>query len=174
MIPLAWVCLLLLPTTTELVDEVYHVPADEWRYIEVSLRQHPALLAADVEALEAGREIRVALVRSEDLDRDRNGRPHGALAFSELGRSTHLRYYVRTPGDYAVVVENRDADRETAVRMKVWLDFGAGRGMEVTQLSPLRRLTVVLTSCAVLIGFVTWSARRLLIGMRRGGGEPPL
>jgi hypothetical protein len=167
MIPFALLCLLLSSATTELVNEVYRVPADEWRYVEIGLKQQPALLAADVEAVEGDREIRLALVRSEDLDRGRNGRPHGALALTEPGHTAHLRYFVRAPGVYAVVVENRDAEREASVRMRVWLDFGAGRGMEVTQLSPHRRSIVVLISCASFIGIVAWSARRLLKGMRR-------
>jgi hypothetical protein len=165
---LAWLCLLLSSTTTtELVDEVYRIPADEWRYIEIGLRQRPALLAADVDAGAGSREIRVALVQSEDLVRGGGARPHGALAVTDAGVSGKLRYYVRTPGDYAVVVENLDSKREANVNVRVWLDFGAGRGMEVTQLSPRRRTGVIAISFALFFGIVTWSARRLLTNIRR-------
>lgn len=172
MIPAAWMCLLLASAVTELVDDVYRVPADEWRYVEVSLRQRPALLAADVEARPEGGDIRVSLVRGENLHRDETRRPHGALAIAEPGRAGRLRYYVRAPGDYAVVVENRDPDREASVRIRVWLDFGAGRGMQVTQLSPRRRIAVVLASWAAFLGIATWSARRLIAGMKRSGADP--
>lgn len=74
---------------------------------------------------------------------------------------------MRTPGDYAVVVENRDTDSEAEVRVRVWLEFGADRGMQVTQLSPHRRLAVILISFAFFFGIVTWSARRLLRNIGR-------
>ena len=154
--------LMLSAPSAELVDEIYRIPAGDWRYVAVSLHQQPALLAADIRSTDGARDIRAALVPMEDLDRARKGWPRGALAETDSGASCRLRYYARAPGDYAVVVENRDSDREAAVRVRVWLDFGAVREMEVTQISPRRRLAVILISFAFFFGIVTWSARRLL------------
>jgi hypothetical protein len=49
----------------------------------------------------------------------------------------------------------------------VVLDFGARPGPQVTRLSPQRQFTVILISFAVFFGIVTYSARRLLRGIRR-------
>ncbi|MGD0497660.1 MAG: hypothetical protein ABSC23_04405 [Bryobacteraceae bacterium] len=166
--PLAWLCLLVASSSSVvLVDELYQIPADEWRYVEVSLRQQPALLAADVVTQRGSREIRAELVRREDLDRLRDGRPHGVLAATAPGPAGHIRYYLRDPGEYAVVVDNRGGDRGATVRLTVWLDFAADRGMSVTELSPRRQLTVILLSFAVFFGIVTWSTRRLLSHIRK-------
>ena len=162
MSPLVWLCLLLSTTTADLVDEMYQIPAGDWRYVEVSLHQQPALLAADVHAEDGGQQIRAALVPMEDLDRTQKGWPRGALTETDSGPVGHLRYYVRTPGDYAVVVENRDSESHAEVRVRVWLDFAADRGMQVTQLSSHRRLVVILVSFAFFFGVVSWSARKLL------------
>jgi hypothetical protein len=107
-------------------------------------------------------------MRNQDLDRVRRGMPRRALAITAPDSFARLRYYTRTPGDYAVVVENRDPDHEATVRVRVWVDFGAGQAMETTQLSPRRRLAVVAISLAVFFGIAGWSGRRLLAGIRRG------
>jgi hypothetical protein len=165
----ALACLFLLISSTKvvLVDELYQIPADEWRYVEVSLRQQPALLAADVEGKTGSDDIRAELVRRDDLDRLREDRPYGKLAVTAPGRAGHIRYYLRDPGEYAVVLDNRGGDQAAAVQLNVWLDFGADRGMTVTELSPRRQFTVTLISFAAFCGIVTWSARKLLRNLRR-------
>jgi hypothetical protein len=167
MIPLAWLCLLVSPSSVELVDEVYRVPANEWRYVELSLRQHPALLSAEMESRAGSREIRAALLRSQDLNRLRTDHPYGVLASTSAGATGRLRYYIRDLGDYAVVLDNRDSDVPATVRLRVWLDFAGPPGDDPETLSPQRRLTVILVSFAVFIGIVTWSARRLLQAVRK-------
>ncbi len=167
MIALPLLCLLLAPASVDLVDEVYRIPANEWRYVEVSLKQRPALLSAEVEAREGSREVRAALLRREDLYRFRNDHPYGVLAATAPGAAGRFRYYVQDPGVYAVVVDNRESDAPAAVRLRVWLDFARAPGPDVERLSPRRQLTVILVSFAVFFGVVTWSARRLLQAARK-------
>jgi hypothetical protein len=161
-VPLALLLLAAPSTSVVLVDESYQIPANEWRYVEVSLQQQPALIWADYRAVADARDVRVALLRREDLQRLRNQRAHGWLAETEPAPAGRLRFRVRDPGEYAIVVDNRGGDRQTSVYLKVGLDFGAGRGPDVTTLSPRRQLAVILISFAVFFGIVTWSARRLL------------
>ena len=166
MIAFVWLCLLVSPSSVELVDEVYRVPANEWRYVEVSLRQQPALLSAELDWQAGSRDVRAALLRREDLDRLRQDHPYGVLAATSPGPSGRFHYYVRDPGDYAVVLDNRDSDRPATVRLRVWLDFAGPPGYGQT-LSPQRRLGVILVSFALFFGIVTWSARRLLQNVRK-------
>jgi hypothetical protein len=167
MIPVAWLCLLISPSSIDLVDEVYRIPANEWRYVEVSLRQQPALLSAELQSQAGSREVRAALLRRADLNRLRNDHPYGVLASTSPGPIGQLHYYIHDPGDYAVVLDNRDSDAPAAVRLRVWLDFSGRTGRDAETLSPQRRLTVILVSFAVFFGIVTWSARRLLQSVRR-------
>ena len=44
---LAWILLLAASTSVDLVNEVYQIPASEWRYVELSLNQQPALVRAE-------------------------------------------------------------------------------------------------------------------------------
>ncbi len=164
----ALVLLLLDPAPrVDLVDEVIDIPASEWRYVELNLKQQPVSVTCDFTAAEGDR-VRVALLRGEDLHRLREDRPHGILAATRPASRAALRFAVPEPGEYIVVVDNR-AGRAAKVRLRVGLDFSGSAGPRVRYLSRERRWTVVLASFAFFFGVVIYSARRLLRSAR-----PPL
>lgn len=166
MIAFAWILLLSASTVVDVVDEVYQIPANKWQYVELGLNQKPAMVHAHF-AVESGpAQVRLALMRREDLERLRAELPHGVIEETELGASGSFTPHVRGPGDYVVVVDN-EADAPASVRLRIWLDFAVHPGREVTQLSPHRQLAVILLSFATFFGIVTWSARRLLRGIKR-------
>jgi hypothetical protein len=152
--------LLAAPTSVELVDEVYQIPANDWRYVEVSLKQQPALVSASFQVVTGAGQARIGLMRGEDLERLRAGQPHGVLALTPLASSGNLSHYVHVPDDYAIVVDNHAAEPST-VHLRVSLEFGGGPGPAVTRLSARRQLAVILISFAVFFGIVSYSARRL-------------
>jgi hypothetical protein len=159
-------CFLLLSASrVELVDEVYRIPAQEWRYVEVGLTQRPALVTATYEVTSGPPELRFALLRSEDLQKLREGAPHSVMDVTPVGSAGNLRHQVRERGEYVLVIDNQGR-AEASVRTRIWLDFGA-RGPTVTQLSPRRQMAIILISFAVFFGIVTFSARRLLKVVRR-------
>ena len=168
MLLLAGIFLLAASTRVELVDEVYQIPPDEWRYVELELRQQPAFVSARYEVLSSGKPLRLALLRKEDLEKLRNERPHGLMAATAPGQEGALQYHVRKPGQYVIVVDNRGGDRKPAeVRLRVALDFAAAPGPEVTLLAPRRQLAVILISFAVFFGIAGYAGVRLLRAVRR-------
>ena len=156
---LAW-SLAAAPTSVELVDEVYQIPANQWRYVEIDLKQQPALVSATFQVLPGAAQARIALMRRQDLERLRGGEPHGLLTVTPLASSGNLAYYVHWPDDYAIVVDNRAA-KSSAVHLRISLEFGGSRGPAVTRLPAQRQLAVILISFAVFFGIVSFSARRL-------------
>jgi hypothetical protein len=156
---LAW-SLAAAPTSVELVDEVYQVPANEWRYVEISLKQQPALVFATFQVLTGAQQARMALMRRQDLERLRGSQPHGVLAVTPLALSGNFSYYVHEPDDYAIVVDNRAA-KSSAIHLRISLEFGGSPGPAVTRLSRPRQLAVILISFAFFFGVVSFSARRL-------------
>jgi hypothetical protein len=171
MIPLSLI-LLAVSTHVELVNEVVRIPAGDWRYVEVGLKQRPAFVSADYRVEPGSGEVRLALVERDRLEQlqskpEGGALPEGALAISAPGRSGRLRYRAPVRGEYAVVVDNRLGSRPAAAHLRVSLDFGARPGPEVTRLSPARQLTVIVITFAVFFGIVSYSARRLLQGIRR-------
>ena len=154
--------LLAAAARVDLVDEVYTIPPSEWRYVNVELKQTPVAVESNFQVLSKGAEVRVALLSRADLERLRADEPHGFLAATLPRASGALRYHLHTPGDYAVVVDNRGLHTPVRVRLRVALDFSDEGVPAVGYLSPGRRLAVILISFVVFFGILTWSARKLL------------
>jgi hypothetical protein len=157
------VALLLLAAAThvDLVDEVFQIPAGQWRYVDLGLRQKPPIVAADFEVRSGSHEVQLALMRRDDLEKLRQDRPHGLLAETETAGSGRLRYQVRVAGDYALLIDNREGRRPASVHLRVNLDWPI-----VTRLSLPRQITVITISFAVFFAIAGFSARRLLRGMK--------
>lgn len=157
----AWILLLAAVTHGDLADEICQIPAGDYRYVEVELHENPARISASYQIQSSGGEVRLALMRREDLERMRDDLPHGLLAVTSLGRAGQLTDRFHRRGDYVVVVDNRDGSREAKVRLRVWLDFGSGRGPGVMLLSQQRQLAVVAISFGVFFAMLTYSGGRL-------------
>lgn len=163
MTALAWIVLLSASTSVDLVDEVYHIPAAEWKYVEINLRQRPAVVSAAFDVASGAGQVRLALMTRADLEHFRNDLAHGVLAVTQLGNSGTLRFRVRDPADYVLVVDNRaDTRHGAAVHLRVALDFGPSAQQAVPQITPQRQLTVIVLSFVFFFGVVTYSARKLL------------
>jgi len=171
MIPLSLFLVLLAGTgaRVELVDDSYDIPAGDWRYVELTLKQLPVTVLCDY-TVEAGSDhVRLALLRRADLERMRRDLTHGVVAITEPGGRGHLQYHLRNPGDYVVMVDNRlQSHKASHVHLRVVLDFvGSGSsGPAITYVPKERRLVVILVSFAVFFGIVTWSAKKLLHAVR--------
>src|SRR5690242_6527499 len=99
-------CLLLLASaaSVQLVDEIYRIPANEWRYVELGLNQKPALVLAEYQVEPDTQQARIALMRRDDEERLRAGVPHGVMATSTYAQAGILAYRVPAPDDYVIVV----------------------------------------------------------------------
>jgi hypothetical protein len=162
MIALAWIALLAASTRVELVNEDYRIAAADWQWVPIGLKQQPGMIAAHFQVQSATGQVRLVLMRRQDLD----DMPHGSLAQTEPARVGNLGHYIHDLGDYALVVDNRDGPVPADVHLTVWVDFSQHR-TPVQTLSPQRQLTVILLSFAVFFGIAGWSARRLLRAVKK-------
>jgi hypothetical protein len=165
---MALLILLLLAgaTRVELVDEVYTIPASEWRYVQVNLKQTPVSVNCEFEVSTPGARVRAALLSHADLEPLRDEQAHGFLTATPPESAGRFQYRLDRAGDYAVVVDNRGAKTPVRVHLRVSLDFAGGPVPGVGTLPPQRRLAVILISFAVFFGIVTWSAKKLLRAIR--------
>jgi hypothetical protein len=164
---LACVVLLAASTSVDLVDEVFRIPPARWNYVPIDLRQNPARIDGSFQVESGAGKVRLALMTQADVERLREELPHGVLAVTEIGNSGTLHFRVRQPGDYALVVDNRDKAQPAAVHLRIALDFARPSGAEITRLAPQRQLTVIVLAFAFFFGVVTFSARKLLRAARR-------
>jgi hypothetical protein len=159
----AWFLLFAASTSVDLVDEVYHIPAAEWKYVEINLRQQPALVAATFDVGGGAGQVRLALMTRADLEHFRNDLAHGVLAITPVGTSGRLNFRVREPADYVLVVDNRaDTGHAAAVHLHVALDFGQSMEPAIPPITRERQMTVIVLSFVFFFGVVTYSARKLL------------
>ncbi|HWB95084.1 MAG TPA: hypothetical protein VG672_00225 [Bryobacteraceae bacterium] len=158
--------LLAAAPRVELVDEIFEIPPEEWRYVEVSLKQQPVSVGCEYEVESSGGSVRVALLTRADMLRMRDGRAYGVVASTEFGPAGSMHLPVHLPGQYALVVDNRSpGPRSAKVHLRVYLDFSHERG-QIGTLSRGRQLAVILISFSVFFGIVFWSGRRLLRAIR--------
>jgi hypothetical protein len=168
---IGFACILLLAASRiQLVDEVYRIPASDWRYVELGLKQRAALVSARYETGPGSHRVRLALLRRDDLEKLRNGLPHGTIEVTAYGAAGALGYQLRDPGAYVLVIDN-EARAPAFVHLTIWLDFGYP-GPPVTQLTPQRQLTVVAISFLVFFAIAGYSARRLLDAVRKTHSGP--
>jgi hypothetical protein len=156
---LATLVLLAISGGIELVDEVYQVPAADWRYVDLGPMHRPVIVKAAF-TVESGPPVRLMLIARRDLDRMSHGEAYAPLR-AVAGHGGSFEQRVRPPGDYVVALENaarenRGSSQPASVHLRILLDFG-----DATQLSPERRLTVIAISLAVFCGLVGFSATKL-------------
>jgi hypothetical protein len=152
--------LLFVLDSQTVTDEVFEVPAKEWRYVAVTLKQVPVTVTCDFGVLSDTGAVRIDLVNGEGLDdlKQRSRAPLGSGTFSRRGR---FRRAVRVPDEYAVILEN-SGPGPARVRLRLSLDFSGEGQAQARTLSPQRRLAVIAISATVFLAIVSYSARKLL------------
>ena len=169
--PLAILLLLAFSNRVDVVDQVYRIPAGDWRYVELPELAHKGAFVwarYDVQGDPAHSAVRIAVMRRDDVEKLRAGLPHGTMGVTAEGPLGTMYTYVPQPGDYAVVVDN-EAQRAASVHLRIWLDFRERPGMSPTQLSSERRLAVVTISLLAfcgIAGFAGWKLYKGTIGGR--------
>jgi hypothetical protein len=161
LIPVVALLLAAVPHV-EVTDEVYQLPPNDWRWVEISLKQRPAVVTAQYHAISGTPAIRAALVPRDDLRRLHSSQGLDDYDPTNAAPTGQLRRHTRERGDYAVVIENLSAMPAT-VRVRIALDFPTA-----TTISARRQLTVVAISFAVFFAIVGFSARRLLRALKPG------
>jgi len=157
--------LLFASGSQPLVDEIFQVPAGEWRYVSLALKQVPVTVECEAGVIAGAGAIRVALVNPEGLDDLKKG-DRAPLASGAILRQGTFHRLVSVADEYAVVLENTGRGPAT-VRLQVALDYSASGRPQARYLSRERRLGVILISTTVFLAIVGYSARRLL-GVMRG------
>lgn len=157
--------LLLLFGTSQvsLMDEVVVAPRGEWRSLPIHLKQDPAVIESAFKLLDGKAGVRVALLRTEDADRLREGQNHEVLAATPFSSEGVLRFAVRDPGEYELIVDNTSGSAASAlIHLRVALDFGAQPELEVRYPSPERRTAAIALGLVFFFGVSAYAGQRLL------------
>jgi len=159
-------------STVLLVDDTYRIPAGDWRYVDVQLKQKVATIDCEFQMAKGASGVRLAIVTVDDMRRFRKGDNHSTIAGTSYATTGRLRARLPMPGRYAVVIDNRMEGRGPAtVRLRVALDFSEAAA-QARELTPERRWTVIAISLLVFFAIAVYSARKLRRAMasRPGAG----
>jgi hypothetical protein len=156
-----FLALFWLAATVQLVDEVFEIPAADWRYTDVVLRQQLARVRGSFE-VRSGSTVRLWLVDRTDIDSFRKHRGFQPLAVTTGGSKGSFDVFVSHPGEYAIIVDNRNGLDAAAVLLKVELNFLPAGARTVRYAEPGRQIAIIGVSFAFFFAIVFYSARRLL------------
>ena len=150
--------------TQVLFDEVSQIPASQWRYHSLTMKQTPVTVDYQFKVVSGNTGVRVTLVNRDALDQIRGGdrEPMESTPFRLEGS---FRRLVSNPDEYAVVVENGGVG-PVAVMLRVTLDFSERGLPQARYISPERRLAVIGISLTAFLVVVIYSARKLLAATR--------
>ena len=160
---MTFLALVLLVASNQvlLLDEKIHVSAQESYAADISLEQRPALVDCFFQVLgNAQRGVRLALLSRAHLERFQSGLEHEVLAATPYQTSGHFQFDVRTPGEYALLVDNRSAAQAVNVVLKVTLEFHDPSAPQPVVLSESRRLTIVALSLAFFLATAGYAVSR--------------
>jgi hypothetical protein len=148
--------LILLATSggVELMNQVYQVPAADWRYVDLG-QLHRRVIVKTVFSVESGPPVRLMLLTRSDYDRMSHGESFAPLR-AIASNGGNIEELISQPGAYVVALDNRGNPQPASVNLRIVLDF-----VDAAQLSPERRLTVIAISFGVFFGLVGFSAIKL-------------
>lgn len=161
----ALLLLLAVAGPAVLTDDVYQLPAGEWRWVPFDVHQKPATVDCRFLAMDGG-EVHAELVDRSELELVRDHKFHDTLESTETAHDGRFSRLIRDPGEYAVIIEN-DGKRPAVARLTVTLSFRNTLAPAARYLPRDRRLTVILVSFGLFFTIVTLSARALWKAMGR-------
>ena len=138
----------------------------DFRWVPFTVRQTPAQVDCHFEVLEGNPTVHVELLPMSEFRLFDRGLDHDSLVVTPDGRGGDFRRIVDVSGQYAVVVVNGKRARPATVSLQVRTIVNPAASDVARTLSPQRRLTVILISFGFFFVTVTWSARKLIRGMR--------
>ena len=156
--------LFLASSSQVLLDEPFQVPAGEWRYVPLVLRQMPVVVDYEFRVVSGKSTVRVTVLNQEGLDRLKKG-DREALESDSFRMEGRFSRPLTLPDDYAVVLENGRGGPVT-VKLRISVDFSGRGSPQARYLSPQRQFAVIVISATVFLGILIYSARKLRGAMR--------
>lgn len=170
---LALLLLLAAPERVVLMNETVRVPAGEWRPFPISLKERGAMLDCRFAVERGGEGVRVALLPWGEVGRLRERRGHHLIFSTGYDRTGAFRFALDTPGEYALVVDNRLAEAGAAdVRIRVSLFRAVARSQGIP-LPPERRAAIVTITSVVFLSALAWAGWQFRGVFSNRPGQPP-
>jgi len=159
--------LLLQAAGIDQAPRAFRIGPGEYRWIPVTVKQTPTEVDCRFTVLEGGPSVHLELLPMREFRLFSRGREHETLAVSPDSKSGAFRRILDERGQYAVLVVNAPNAAPAVVSLEVGTNIDPVPSAISRELTPARRLTVILISFAIFFTTVSWSAVRLLRAVGR-------
>jgi len=164
---LLFALLLLAPPAESPGGQAFQLGPGEYRWINLNVSRAPSDVEIRYEVLQGGPTVHAELLSVEDFRRFNRGKGRDPLAATRSAQVAGLHKMILAKGQYRVVIANEDGARTATVSLNVRVDSNPRAGT-ATELSPDRRLTVILVSFLFFVTTVSLAGWRLLRGIAAG------
>src|SRR5262245_16679486 len=133
-------------SSTAVIDRLVVIEGSEFKSLHFNVKGRPATLNIEFRvAPEAGR-VRLIVIPKVDEDRFRSGRRYTEIITTQFEHQGSIKTHLATPGDYTVIVDNRQEDKRRAnVQLRGALTYDVDSVVAKT-LSTERRMVVIVVS----------------------------
>lgn len=130
------------------LDQIHELPPSEWKFVDVQVEKPGSMVIGEFEVIEGGDDLRLLLLRREDLDATAGPKSLQKLALARTGWSSEGRLMENVqPGTYAVMIENGGGSNSPSrVAFRIWTESQR----VATELPTSRRILINLMSGAFL------------------------
>lgn len=157
---------LALPLMAQ-TEHAFQLEPGEWRWVDFTVRQTPTEVNCSFRVLQGNASVHVELLPRSEFNLFSRGRKHDTLAVTPDSRGSAFRRIVDDSGRYAVVIVNAKNAPAATVTLDLSTNANPNAAGISRELSPRRRMTVVLVSLFLFFVTATWSAWKLTGAMRR-------
>jgi hypothetical protein len=140
----------------------FNLESGDFRWIPFTVHQVPTGVNCHFDVVSGNATVHAELLPMSEFRLFDRGRDHETMALTAKGRSEEFRHVIYERGQYAVVIVNDKGAPPAVVSVRVETNIDPPARL----LSPERRLTVILLSFAFFFITISWSSRKLILGMR--------
>ena len=157
---------LLLAAAQPQPEQSFKLEPGDYRWVPFTIRQTPSSVDCRFEVISGNPSVHAELLPMSEFRLFDRGRDHDTMAITATARSGAFRRMIGTPGQYAVIVVN--AKKAPAAVVSLHLETNLNpKGADVARtLPPERRLLVMAVSLSFFLVTVSWTGRKLILGMR--------
>ena len=153
-----------LAATAQTDGQMFVLPGGDYRWVPLAVRQVPVQVEVSFEVSEGGPTVHMELVPEAAFRPMQRGRAHETIGGTGDSRSGTLRQVVKQPGNYRVVIANKNGADPATVRWVISTDLSPEPVSR--ELSPKRRVATMFVSFVLFFAMVGYSGWRLKNAIR--------
>ncbi len=147
--------------------QAFMLSPGEYRWVNLNVSHAPADVEIRYEVLQGGPTVHTELLSAEEFRRFNHGKRNEALAATKDSKLGGLHKLILAKGQYRVVIANDSAAQPATVSLNLRVD-STPRAAGITELSPERRLTIILISGLFFLATVSLAGWKLLRAITAG------